>query len=55
MTWAIDMDDFHGLCGEKNALTQLMWDNLIDFDVPKPSVSVTPQPDWVRSAFVRAS
>lgn len=43
MTWAVDMDDFHGLCGAVNALMRILYDNMRSYIVPEPTISVTPQ------------
>jgi chitinase len=43
MTWAIDMDDFQGLCGPKNPLITILHDNMQGYVVPTPHVSTTPR------------
>lgn len=47
MVWAVDMDDFHGICGTKNPLIHVMYDHLKDYEVPEPPPRVTTKgPSW---------
>lgn len=43
MTWAIDMDDFNGLCGPVNALVKVLHKNMMNYKVPEPTVTTTPR------------
>ncbi|KAH0552489.1 hypothetical protein KQX54_011034 [Cotesia glomerata] len=46
MVWAIDMDDFHGICGEKDALIRKISSIIRNYQVPKPVINTTPRPEW---------
>ncbi|XP_066999644.2 endochitinase [Anabrus simplex] len=48
MTWAIDMDDFQGVCGPKNALIDILHKNMIGYKVPKPTYDPPKRPEWDR-------
>lgn len=49
MIWAIDMDDFRGVCGRKNALLEVMNERLQGYKVSVPDVlppAPTPACEW---------
>ncbi|GBP36211.1 Endochitinase [Eumeta japonica] len=41
MTWAIDMDDFRGICGEENPLIKLLHKHMSTYRVPPPNTANT--------------
>lgn len=43
MTFAIDMDDYNGVCGDKNPLLKVMNDKLRGYVPPRSSESETTQ------------
>ncbi|XP_026470409.1 endochitinase [Ctenocephalides felis] len=50
MTWAIDMDDFQGVCSDdKHTLAVIMHDYMKNYIVPEfDSSRITPRPEWAK-------
>lgn len=48
MIWALDMDDFQGICGKPNTLTRILYDNMKDYEVPEPTKELPARPEWSR-------
>lgn len=42
MIWAVDMDDFQGICGPKNPLIQVLRDAMEPYTPPVVEISTTP-------------
>lgn len=43
MVWAVDMDDFRGLCGPKNLLMTTIYDGLKGYTVGPKDYKTTPR------------
>lgn len=43
MVWALDFDDFRGVCGDKNPMLNVLYENLKDHVVPTPDFTTTPR------------
>ncbi|KAL0273167.1 UNVERIFIED_CONTAM: hypothetical protein PYX00_005907 [Menopon gallinae] len=48
MVWAIDMDDFRGMCGDNYPLLKVINKGLKGYKVPVKDYVTTPRPDWQR-------
>lgn len=47
MTWAVDMDDFHSICGPKNPLIRVLRDSMETYTPPDVQITTTPTPEWL--------
>nr|XP_033196497.1 uncharacterized protein LOC117160127 isoform X7 [Bombus vancouverensis nearcticus]XP_033196498.1 uncharacterized protein LOC117160127 isoform X7 [Bombus vancouverensis nearcticus]XP_033196499.1 uncharacterized protein LOC117160127 isoform X7 [Bombus vancouverensis nearcticus] len=55
MVWAIDMDDFQGLCGDRNPLMNVISQGLEGYIVPDKDFHTTPTPDWAKPPSTTSS
>ncbi|KAK7873464.1 hypothetical protein R5R35_011812 [Gryllus longicercus] len=46
MTWAVDMDDFRGLCGPKDSLMKVLANGMRGYVTPANKYETTPRPQW---------
>ncbi|XP_025424857.1 endochitinase isoform X2 [Sipha flava] len=47
MIWAVDMDDFQGICGPKNPLIKVLRDAMESYTPTVVDISTTPTPEWL--------
>lgn len=55
MVWAVDMDDFRGLCGSVNPLMTAIYDGLKGYTVQPKDYKTTPRVRRSMKAYTRVS